>query len=52
VYLCEQLGIPTGISLSRIKKALSFLEEDIGVISTSRWYRCEKALSRAEVVAE
>jgi hydroxymethylglutaryl-CoA lyase len=51
VYLCEQLGIPTGISLSRIKKALSFLEEDIGVISTSRWYRCEKALARAEMVA-
>ena len=52
VYLCDQLGISTGIALSRLKKALSFLEEDIGVISTSRWYRCEKALARGNVVME
>lgn len=50
VYLCEQLGLSTGISLSELKQPLAFLEEEIGVISTSRWYRYEKALGRAGVV--
>lgn len=49
VYLCEQIGIETGISLLGLKRALAFLEEDIGVLSTSRWYMCEKALDRSQV---
>jgi hydroxymethylglutaryl-CoA lyase len=46
VYLCDQLGVETGVSLSEMKHALAYLEEDIGLLGTSRWYRCEKALRR------
>jgi hydroxymethylglutaryl-CoA lyase len=34
------------VSLSEMKHALAYLEEDIGLLGTSRWYRCEKALRR------